>query len=299
MTRPAILQRPPHWLRLALAMWLLIGLAGATQAATGAPQRVVSINLCADQLLLLLADGDQVASVSHLAREPLSSFVADQARHYPLNHARAEEIIALRPDLVLATPHNSSRLLSTLESLGYRVVRLNLGNRLPQIIEDIRHLASLLHQAERGEGLIRDLQARLAEENPAPRELRPGALFYQPRGYTSGRDTLQDEALRLAGWRNLAAEQGIEGYAPVDLERLLHWRPRRIFTSPYDGSGDSLAERQLSHPVLRRLLAGRPLEPIPYKYWICPGPMLAEAVERLREIRVNLHGGTAPSDGEK
>ncbi len=171
--------------------------------------------------------------------------------------------------------------------------RLALGYKLEQIVDNIRRVASLLQQSEKGEALIRAMRTRLGVTGDDP---RPGALFYQPRGYTSGRETLQDEALRLAGWRNLAAEQGIEGYAQVDLERLLRWQPQRIFTSTYDGSGDSLAERQLAHPVLVRLLAGRPLEPIPYKYWICPGPMLAEAVDALRRIRADLDQAPIASD---
>ncbi|MEW8396486.1 MAG: ABC transporter substrate-binding protein, partial [Candidatus Thiodiazotropha sp.] len=81
---------------------LLTSLAAATETA---PRRVVSVNLCSDQLLLLLADPPQVASVSHLATQPASSFVAEQAARYPLNRARAEEIIRLQPDLILITPH--------------------------------------------------------------------------------------------------------------------------------------------------------------------------------------------------
>jgi iron complex transport system substrate-binding protein len=277
----------PYWRHLALALWLLIG--GVSLQAGERPQRVVSVNLCSDQLLLMLADREQVASVSHLAVEPLSSFVAGQARNYPLNHARAEEVIALRPDLVLATELDNPRLLNTLESLGYRVERLDSAHSLAQIVGNIRRLAGLLEQQERGEALIQSMQNTLGDPDQNPLELRPGALFLQPRGYTSGRETLQDEALRLAGWRNLSAEHGITGYNPVELERLLSWQPRRIFTSPYDSSGDSLAERTLAHPVLSRLLAGHPPVQVPYKYWICPGPMLTEAVTLLRHARTGLN----------
>jgi iron complex transport system substrate-binding protein len=264
-------------------------LANEPLAAAERPQRVVSVNLCSDQLLLMLADADQVASVSHLALEPLSSFVAEQARGHRLNHARAEEVIALQPDLVLASAYSKPRLLNTLEQLGYRVERLPRANNLEQITQQIRHLATLLHQEARGEALIRDMQRKLGNTGSIPNRLRPSALFLQPRGYTSGKQTLQNEALRLAGWRNLPAERGIEGYRPIDLEHLLHWQPQQIFTSPYNRSGDSLAERALRHPALTRLLAGGSPVTVPYKYWICPGPMLADAVKQLRESRGRLN----------
>ncbi|MEW8505511.1 MAG: ABC transporter substrate-binding protein [Candidatus Thiodiazotropha sp.] len=267
--------------RIAALLILLSSLATAAEP----PQRVVSVNLCSDQLLLMLADPEQVASVSYLSRDTDSSFVADQANSYPVNRARAEEIIRLRPDLVLVTPHDNPRLRTTLEQLGYPLHSLSLGHSFNDIVEDIRQLATRLSQRERGESLIQQMQQRLrskAEEPTHP----PTAIFLQPRGYTSGSDTLQDEALRLAGWRNLATQHGVKGYSPVPLEKVLYWQPETIFTSTYSGSGDSLAERQLRHPALQRLLANNPMVEIPYKHWICPGPMLADAVELLQKARV-------------
>ncbi|MES9974433.1 MAG: ABC transporter substrate-binding protein [Candidatus Thiodiazotropha sp.] len=262
---------------------LLVLFSGMAIAAEP-PQRVVSVNLCSDQLLLMLADPAQVASVSYLSRDPDNSFVADEAAAYPLNHARAEEIIRLKPDLILVTPHTNPRLRTTLKQLGYPLHQLSLGHRLDDIVEDIRRLAARLGQRSRGESLIQQMQQRL--QSGAAKATHPTtAIFLQPRGYTSGSDTLQDEALRLAGWHNLAAQHGVKGYTPVPLEQVLHWQPETIFTSTYTGSGDSLAERQLRHPALQRLLAKRPMVEIPYKYWICPGPMLADAVALLREAR--------------
>ncbi|WP_369161507.1 ABC transporter substrate-binding protein [Candidatus Thiodiazotropha sp. LNASS1] len=265
---------------IATLLMLISGMAVAAEP----PQRVVSVNLCSDQLLLMLADPRQVASVSYLSRDPDSSFVADAAAAFPLNHARAEEIIRLKPDLILVTPHTNPRLRTTFEQLGYPLHQLSLGHRLEDIVEDIRQLAARLGQRSRGESLIQQMQQRL--QSGAAKAAHPTTtIFLQPRGYTSGSDTLQDEALRLAGWHNLAAQQGVEGYTPVPLEQVLHWQPETIFNSAYSGSGDSLAERQLRHPALKRLLAKRPMVEIPYKYWICPGPMLADAVALLREAR--------------
>ncbi|WP_316367018.1 ABC transporter substrate-binding protein [Candidatus Thiodiazotropha sp. CDECU1] len=265
---------------IAIILMLCSGMAIAAEP----PRRVVSVNLCSDQLLLMLADPQQVASVSFLSRDPDSSFVAEKAKAYPINHARAEEIIRLKPDLILITPHDNPRLRTTLKQLGYPLHQLSIGNRLDTIHTDIRQLAARLGQVSRGELLIREMQQRLhtgEDKNPQP----PGALFLQPRGYTSGTDTLQDEALRLAGWHNLAAQHGVKGYTPVPLEEILRWQPGTLFTSSFSESGDSLAERQLRHPALKRLLAKRPMVEIPFKYWICPGPMLADAVALLRQAR--------------
>jgi iron complex transport system substrate-binding protein len=266
------------------AIAILLMLCSGLTIAAEPPQRVVSVNLCSDQLLLMLAEPEQIASVSFLSRDPDSSFIAEAASAYPINHARAEEIIRLKPDLILITPHDNPRLRTTLKQLGYPLYQLSLGNKLDDIYREIRQLAERLGQTSRGESLIEAMQQRLQtrEANNTP---PPSALFLQPRGYTSGKETLQDEAMRLAGWHNLASEHGIKGYTPVPLERVLHWQPQTLFTSTFNESGDSLAERQLRHPALKRLLANKPMVEIPFKYWICPGPMLADAVTLLRQAR--------------
>lgn len=249
------------------------------------PKRVVSLNLCSDQLLLMLADAEQVASVSHLAREETSSFVASQALEYPANHAQLEEIITLQPDLVLTAPYTNPRLITALQHLGFELYPLTLGNHLHEITSEIERLAKRLGQHPRGRALVDEMLKRIASEDEHSELNRPSALFYQPRGYTSGANTLQNEALELAGWRNTAAENGLQGYAQISLEKVILSQPDILITSAYGKSSNSLAEQILNHPALFRLMKDQPRLEIPYKYWICPGPMLAEAVSLLREAK--------------
>lgn len=251
------------------------------------PSRVVSINLCTDQLLLMLADPGQIASISYLARDPESSFVADLAVAYPLNHARLEEMIGLRPDLVLAGAYTDPRLLRQLMRLGMRVEQFPLTHSIQGIQQDIRRMASLLVRPQQGKALIEFMQTKIARVQTGMAQWSPPkALFYQPRGYTSGRNTLQDEALKVAGWHNIAAGLGIEGYAPIDLETLLLAQPRQIFTSSHSADTDSRAQQQLGHPALRKILKHRPMQEIPFKYWICAGPMMADAITLLHATHV-------------
>ncbi len=264
---------------------LLIFWLHLNPALADPPQRVVSLSLCSDQLLLMLADRHQVALVSHLATDPRNSYMASQAEGIPSHRGRLEEIIAGQPDLILTSPYTNPRLRHSLEQLGYPLHPLTLGRDPEQIEDDIRRLAERLGQLSRGEAMIREFRQRIAVQSETGESDPPSALFLQPRGYTSGQDTLQDQAMKLSGWRNRAAEMGLKGYVQGDLEQLIAWRPDALITSPYTASSDSRAERLLLHPALRRLLGDRPLFVVPYKDWICPGPMLADAVERLRLIR--------------
>jgi len=265
---------------------LLLAILFSTPVSA-APARVASINLCTDQLLLLLADPAQIASVSRLALERESSFMARVASGYPVNDAKVEQLLTLNPDLILAGYFSPRPLIRLLRQLGYRVEIVGLTESIADIRNNISRVARLLGHAARGEALIATMDARLqavARQSPSTTR-RPIALFYQPRGYTSGRNTLQDEALAIAGWRNLAAESAISGYGHIGLEQLLAGQPEQLFTSAYAPGTRSLAQHLLQHPVLRRITAGRPMINIDYRYWICGGPMIADAVEALAQAQ--------------
>ena len=137
--------------------------------------------------------------------------------------------------------------------------------------------------------MVDEMLKRLERETNSMDTHQPSALFYQPRGYTSGTDTLQDEALKLAGWRNSAAEQGLRGYTYISLEKAVMSQPDMLIRSIFGKPGDSLAEHIQNHPALLHLMKQRPRMEIPYKYWICPGPMLVEAVTLLRNAKQKVH----------
>ncbi len=247
------------------------------------PARVVSINLCTDQLLLMLADPAQITSISYLALEPNSSFMAKQAKQHPINHAKAEELLTFKPDLILANEYSDRALIGLVQKLGYQVETFPLPSSIEGIQGNITRMAQLLGQEKRGQQLIKQMDQQLdkiAQQQPA---VRPKALFYQPNGYTSGENTLQNTALQLAGWRNLAAELGIQGYRAIDIETLLLAEPEQLFTSSYAPGSQSRAQQQLLHPALKRVTAGREMIEVDYKQWICGGPMVADAVEQLHQ----------------
>jgi iron complex transport system substrate-binding protein len=110
-----------------------LALAGHVPASAEAPSRVVSMNLCTDQLALLIAAPGQIVSLSHHASNPEMSVLADLARAYPANHGRAEELYVLGPDLVLADVWSSPATLSMLRRLGVEVVQFSPGTSLSDI----------------------------------------------------------------------------------------------------------------------------------------------------------------------
>src|SRR3981081_1028683 len=92
------------WLRLIAVAALAIsyGVLFPPARAAGLP-RIVSMNVCTDQLLITLADPSQIVGLSRFSRDAWQSWAADNARRYPILSGGAEDVLVLRPDIVVAS----------------------------------------------------------------------------------------------------------------------------------------------------------------------------------------------------
>lgn len=258
-------------------------MAGAAVAAP--PERVVSINLCTDQLAMLLADEGQLVSVSHMALDPLSSAMVEEAQGYTVNRGGAEQVYLMHPDLVLAGTYTSPATVGLLRSLGVRVVQVAPVDSLADVGEQMRLVAAELGHAERGEAMATAFEAEhsaiTAQGEPVP------AAMYYPNGYTAGAGTLSDEILTRTGFRNIGAEAGLTGGGTLPLERLVMAEPRVIVTStPYPGA--SRSEEILVHPALAALREGATSAQVRDADWVCGTPHLMNAVRTMAQTRAAL-----------
>ncbi|TCT04372.1 ABC transporter substrate-binding protein [Aquabacter spiritensis] len=262
-------------LLLAAALGSLCAGASA-KAEAPRPMRIVSLNLCADELVLRLADPDQVASVTYLARDPRSSNVADRARDVPVNRGLAEEIVALRPDLVIVGAFTTRTTTALLRRLGLPVLELGVPDSLAAVYDQIRGVAERIGVPERGAAMIAGMKAAFAGLPPAPPQ-RPTAIVLRPNGFTAGRGSLVDEILGLAGFDNLAARLASDRMGQLALEEVVAAQPDLLVINAASDAPPSLADELLHHPAL----AGRRTLGLPTRLWACAGPELAEAARRL------------------
>lgn len=258
----------------------LLGAAAFALGAAAAPARVVSTNLCTDQLAMLIAAPGQLVSVSAVARDPVSSAMAREAAAYPANHGAAEEIFLLAPDLVLGGEFMRPDTRATLERLGLKVETLPIETSFAQSRANILRVGALLGREDRAAALAAEMDAGLeaGRETPAP-GARPTAALLYSGGYTSGAGTLADEILKRAGLDNLAARDGVQGLARLPLERLVMEAPDLLVLGQNYGK-PALAQEILRHPAVRALGADRAA--IADTLWVCGLPQSGEAVSRLR-----------------
>ena len=263
------------------AALLLAGLAIGAGPLAAAPTRVASINLCADALLFDLAEPSQIASVTELSRDPVLSVHAERARALPVNRGRAEEIFALKPDLVLADAASATTTVALLRRLGLRVETLDAAATLPEVLRIVHRAGALLGQPARADALAARLAALATTPHATPRT----ALIVQPAGYVPGPDTLGPTLLALAGLRDLAPTLGLARGGFVTIEHLILARPAYLVHGSAAPAGRALADDFLQHPALtraRQLHGGMRPVAISDAAWACGSDALRDAVLGLR-----------------
>ena len=248
---------------------------------------VLSLNLCTDQYLLMLAP-ERAAAVSFLARDAALSTVAGVAPQVPAISADSELVLALKPDLVLAGDYGAGPALRLLAARGIRIERFGQAEDWASIDTQISAIAAVLGVPDRGAAARATLTRRLAALPPPPAQ-RPLAVSWGPGGFVAGRGTLTDTILTTAGYRNLAAESGIVGYGTLPLETLVAAAPDLLLITPGPADRPSLAEALLTHPAVSR--HGRVLS-LDGALTSCGGSWSVAAAEMLARVRLegDKHG---------
>jgi iron complex transport system substrate-binding protein len=270
---------------------LLLLCAAAGPAHAAPPQRIVSLNLCADQLVVLLAEPSRIAALSKLARDRQLSYVARQAENFPSAQPNAESVLAYRPDLVLAGKLAAAPTVNFLKSKGVPVLQISLLSSFDGIREQTRSVGKALGAEARAEQLIAVMDKILAAEDASdiPATRRPVALSWQPGGFTAGSGTLMDAVLRAAGYDNLATLRGLKGYGFLTLETVAAGRPDLLIADTDLPDPPSLRQALLAHPVLSPARGGVGARiAAPPALTACAGPFTAEAVALLRAKRREL-----------
>lgn len=267
-------------MKITTAILVFAALGIVMPAARAKPARIVSINMCSDELLVCLADPGAIAGITEFALRAPDSAIAKEAANFRTLRGNAEEVLALKPDLVFASSFNRRETVGVLRHFGVPVVMLPIPKNFDEIRAVVREVAGAIGEPERGEAVIRDMDARLARVSPGGGG-RPTALFYRNRGFTAGRGTFEDAVIEAAGAINLAAALGISGHGRIPMEKLIAAKPDFLIFASAPRHTFSLGRDLLNHPAVRKGLSRTRVVTLPANLLNCGSPRLAEAVEIL------------------
>jgi iron complex transport system substrate-binding protein len=260
----------------ALAFAWAISIAAGTSAA--APQRVASLNLCTDELVLSLARPEQIATVTHLSRDPRESVLWRMARRYPSNDGSLMAAATMRPDLVVAMGGGGRDRGLIADAIGAKLIVLPYPQGLDDVEAAIARVAAALGRDEAGRALI----ASIREVRRSAPVRSHDAIFLSGGGRSLSADGIGAQWLRLAGLR----QRPLKGDR-IEAETMLTMPPELLVRSNYRADQLSREEQWLEHPALRRVRA--PRVATDGRRWTCMGPTLLPEVMRLRRVAQASH----------
>ena len=215
----------------------------------GPAQHVVSLAPSNTEILFAIGAGGQV-----VGRDALSDFPAEAKNLTDIGSTfdalNTEQIVSLKPDLVLAAEINTPEQVKQLEALGLTVYYLKNPLTLEEMYGNLGIVAQLTGHEKEAAALTESLKARVAavDQKIAPISSRPN-VFYEldatdpAKPYTAGKGTFITQLIERAGGHNIAAD--IDGYPQLSLEQVVAADPSFIILgdSAYGITPESIAAR--------------------------------------------------------
>lgn len=216
----------------AAAPLLLLFLTGCQQRAPlPALHGVASIDFCADQMVLGMVPRDHIRAVS-FETDSDASFSKPRAKGLPRLRPQLEDIVALRPAVVVRSYGGGARLDRQLEAIGIRVVQLGYPATLGEVRDDVLRVGGELGAAPKAKTLIAGFDAELAAAKRGRMD-RGTALYVTPGDVTTGPGSLVAEVIGAAGYTPYRAEPG---WGSLPLEQMVRRAPDVVFRAFFDSA---------------------------------------------------------------
>ncbi|MEM7500990.1 MAG: ABC transporter substrate-binding protein [Pseudomonadota bacterium] len=242
------------------------------------PMRIVSLDLCADQYVLKFVNRDRILAVSPVATADFS-YMKETAEGVATVRPNAEDVLVLKPDLVVRAYGGGPNAKAFFERAGVPVLTVGWASDIPAVMTMIESVAAGLGAPEHGARVVEEMRARLAQV-PASSD-RVSALYMTPSGVTTGPGSLVHEMLLAAHVDNFQTQPG---WQPIPLERLAYDNPDLVAAAFFDSrTNHPDAWSPMRHPVARRQLRDQPTVSIEGAWTSCSGWYLLDAVEAVAE----------------
>jgi iron complex transport system substrate-binding protein len=229
--------------------------AAPTPTPKAPPQRIASLNLTADEVLVEILPIDRLVAVTAASDDVGTSNVVGRvpASVARFRKADLERLVALSPDLVVVSEYTDPDFLFLLERSGLRYHRMEGLRGLAGNRDAILRLGAAVGGAAGAEKLVARYDSVLADLTRRLQGVARPRVLYWASGMTAGGDTAIGSLIESAGARNVGAEIGVVGIGPVGAERAFVADPDVVLIGVWPGARASLVQ----HPLLSRLRAVR------------------------------------------
>jgi iron complex transport system substrate-binding protein len=250
-------------------LMILVLVQGSSWVYADNPERIVSLDLCTDWMLLTYADPRQVLALSPLSRQ---FHLNGQAHNLNVHDGSLEQVLALEADVVISGEFNAPLLRQRLQALGVRVVALPQATTLQEVRDYEQTFAKLI-----GYDNLHPLS--LTKTN-VRQDDNPSLLLLGANAGGTGTGTLEHEIINAAGWKNYVNERG---YITLNLEQLVANPPDAIMWSA--PASQALAYHFKQHPALKKVINKGAWLQTDFGGWQCQGPWTWQRINQLQQAK--------------
>ena len=221
---------------------------------------------------------ENILALSPDAQAPFS-YMREAAKGLPSVRSSAEDVIVLKPDLVIRSYGGGPQAAKFFERAGIPVVNIGWADDIEGLKTVTMDVATALGAPDKGKAIVNKMTTRLNALEK--REHKPMALYVTPAGTTSGPGTLIDEMIVAAGLENFESSPG---WRSLPLERLAYEQPDMIAAAFFD---TNKTERHgwsaMRHPIAREQMKNLPTVDLKGSWMSCGAWFAIEAVEALAQ----------------
>jgi iron complex transport system substrate-binding protein len=277
--------RHPALLRCWTLAFVGVTASFLSSPAIAFPHRIVSLNPCTDAILVEIARPDQIAALSFYSFDPASSSIPlATARKYKSGRGTAEDILRLKPDLVIGSNYTPIQTRMAVRKFGIAYAGFQAPATIAASKAQITEIAALIGATAKASALNRAIDAAVATPPPPAVD----ALVYRDAGLVLGTGSLTADIMAHTGFRNISSHYGIADWGVLPLEKLVRRPPPVLLHAAFSGADRARGERMLTHPVLRHMAAATQFRTLPSGLLNCGGPLIIPAASKLRQIRASV-----------
>lgn len=271
------LRSPSRSIALSVLMMSAPGFAPAWAASS---PRIASMNVCTDELLVPLADPGQIVGLSRFSR---AARMDKDAPRFPILSGGAEDLLVLKPDVVVASLFDKRSTRELLKANDVHVIEFPVPRNIAEVKAQIREMGEIAGHPDRAAAEIARLDAALARARRAVGGKHYRVLQLSPRGWVDGSNSFMSSLLTEAGLVNTAGELGFSSGGFASLETIVNLKPDLLVVSQADGIARDEGHAFLLHPALERFYPPEKRIVIPEALTECGSVMLADALDVLAQ----------------
>ncbi|QDL96942.1 ABC transporter substrate-binding protein [Rhodopseudomonas palustris] len=281
-------QRSTPWLLRHLALPVIglisLGVIGLLSSPVfAAPKRIASINMCTDQLLIALADPEQIMGLGPYARDPRLSWLANEAKRFPSLSGEAEDLLMLAPDVVLAGRYGKRATRELLRAQHVPLEEFDVPRTIDEVKAQILRAGELVGHPQRADAMIAAIDRATERARQTASRWQGRVLALSRRGWVTGGDSLLSSLLHTVGLSNAASDLGLSYGGFASLEAIVAARPDLLLVSEQQPQAEDQGKALLLHPAIQQAYPQSRRIVVPDQLTVCGGPMLPAALDRLSD----------------